>query len=213
MKDKRGKKIQEGQCCFALFALLAIFALGSSCMQLPQFQVHAKIEDRHWWFCGRRTIFRALLSRLVPVRTGRKLLDVGCGTGGNTAAFSAEYDCTGVEPVMEAMSFARKHFPHCRFIQGIAPRDVPKEMANADIVLLADVLEHVLDDRTLVRDLIHAMKLGAVLLVMAPADKKLWSPHDRGFEHFRRYDLETARALWQGLPVEELVCSYCNSRL
>ena len=182
-------------------------------MQLPQFQVHAAIEEKHWWFLGRRTIFRALLEETVPMRVGRKLLDVGCGTGGNTAAFSIDYDCTGIDPVPEAIAFARQRFPQCKFLVGLAPEDIQKEMHEADIVLLADVLEHVQEDRKLIRDLVHFMKPGAVLLIMAPADRKLWSPHDKGFEHFRRYDLKMARALWAGLRVEELVCSYCNARL
>ncbi|MDO8648433.1 MAG: class I SAM-dependent methyltransferase [Candidatus Peregrinibacteria bacterium] len=182
-------------------------------MQLPQFQIHAAIEEKHWWFLGRRTLFRALLHTVVPPNTGKKLLEVGSGTGGNVAAFSQEYDCIGVEPIAEAVQFAKQRFPDCRFIQGFAPRDVQKEIGEADVVLLADVLEHVEDDIDLVSNLLAAMKPGAYMLMMAPADMALWSPHDRGFEHFRRYDLARARKLWEGKPVTELVCSYVNARL
>lgn len=182
-------------------------------MQLPQFQIHAAIEEKHWWFLGRRALFRALLHHVVPPHTGAKLLDVGCGTGGNTAAFAGEYDCLGVDPVPEAVAYAQERFPACHFRVGHVPQDVPDETRDADIILLADVLEHVEDDRRLVADILAAMKSGAHLLMMAPADPRLWSPHDRGFEHFRRYDLARARELWQGQPAEELVCTYVNARL
>lgn len=182
-------------------------------MDLPQFQVHAAIESRHWWFLARRKIFRALLCHIVPPHQGKKLLDVGCGTGGNTAAFSHDYDCLGIDPIPEAIAFAKQRFPACRFIVGEASKDVRREMREADIILLADVLEHVEEDRALVANLIHAMKPGAVLLAMAPADMRLWSPHDRGFGHFRRYDLAGFCALFHGLPATKLLCSYVNTRL
>jgi hypothetical protein len=99
------------------------------------------------------------------------------------------------------------------FRQGYAPDDFPELMREADIVLLADVLEHIEDDFLLVSKLLASMKPGAHLLLMAPADPTLWSAHDRGFEHYRRYTIPRLRMLWEGLPVEERVVSYCNSRL
>ena len=36
-------------------------------MQTEQFQLHAEIEQRHWWFVGRRHIMRRLIeSRPAP---------------------------------------------------------------------------------------------------------------------------------------------------
>lgn len=182
-------------------------------MQLPQFQAHADLEDKHWWFTGRRRILRTLLRELLPPSKDIFILDVGCGTGGNTAAFAKEYTCVGVDPDSHAITFAKKKYPHLTFLQGYAPKDVSKEMHKADAVLLMDVLEHVKDDRDFIHDLLKAMKPGAFLFMMAPADPSLWSPHDAGFEHFRRYTLETFRALWAGAPAKERLASYCNSRL
>ena len=42
------------------------------------------LENHHWWFRGRRAIFVRLLNRhlaLAEDLTGRRVLDVGCGTG------------------------------------------------------------------------------------------------------------------------------------
>lgn len=182
-------------------------------MQLPQFQIHAELENRHWWFLGRREIFRTLLHAVCPPSKEKLLVDVGCGTGGNTAEFSKDYRCIGIEPITEAVQFAHERFPGVAFRQGYAPEDCPDLMAKADVVLLADVLEHIEDDFLLVSKLLASMKPGAHLLLMAPADPTLWSAHDKGFEHYRRYTIHRLRMLWEGLPAEERVVSYCNSRL
>ncbi|PIR53201.1 hypothetical protein COU76_02395 [Candidatus Peregrinibacteria bacterium CG10_big_fil_rev_8_21_14_0_10_49_10] len=182
-------------------------------MQLPQFQIHAAIEEKHWWFTARREVFRALLQEVLPPSKETLLLDIGCGTGGNTAAFAQDYRCIGIDPIPEAVTFAKQRFPDCAFICGMVPDDVREKVQKADTVILLDVLEHVEDDRTLAAELTSAVKPGAYLLFVAPADMSLWSPHDEGFEHFRRYDLEGFRALWTNLPVEEVLVSYCNTRL
>lgn len=182
-------------------------------MQTAQFHVHADTEERHWWFLGRRAIFRSLLLRAVPPSRQRLVLDVGCGTGGNTAAFADLYTCIGIDPSAEAVAFARERFPGIDFRRGLAPQDCRDLLAEADVVLLLDVLEHVPDDFALVSQLLAGMKPGAYLFIAAPGDPALWGPHDRGFEHERRYSLPRFRLLWEGLPVEEKLCSALNARL
>jgi len=182
-------------------------------MQLPQFQVHADLEERHWWFLGRRAIFRSLLMQAVPPANDRLILDVGCGTGGNTVAFRDLYTCVGIDPSLDAVTFARQRFPGVEFRHGYAPQDCRDLLARADAVLFLDVLEHVQDDFALVSQLLAGMKPGAYLFIAAPGDPDLWGPHDRGFEHERRYSLQRFRMLWEGLPVEECVCSGLNARL
>ena len=39
-----------------------------------------ELDDRHWWYRGRRRIIRAELDRL-PLRPGARVLDAGCGSG------------------------------------------------------------------------------------------------------------------------------------
>ncbi|MDD5102913.1 MAG: class I SAM-dependent methyltransferase [Candidatus Peribacteraceae bacterium] len=182
-------------------------------MQLPQFQVHVDLEERHWWFLGRRAIVRTLLKRVVPPSRERLILDVGCGTGGNTAAFASQYTCVGIDPSSDAIAFARQRFPGIEFRQGFAPQDCRDLLRQADVVFFLDVLEHVREDFALVSQLLAGMKSGAYLFMTAPGDPDLWGPHDRGFEHERRYNLSRFRMLWEGLPVEECVCSALNARL
>ncbi len=57
-------------------------------MDTAQFQLHAAIEERHWWFTARRTILSRLVGYLqdnkqlrAAERAGDKplLIDIGCG--------------------------------------------------------------------------------------------------------------------------------------
>ena len=182
-------------------------------MDSPQFHVHAVIEQSHWWFLGRRHIVKTLLNELVPPHGKPPIVDIGCGTGGVTAFFSNEYACTGIDPSAEGIAFAKERFPASQFINGNAPADVLPQMRDAKAVLLLEVLEHVKQDKAFVHDLIAAMQPGAYFIVMAPADPSMWSPHDAGFGHYRRYTDHTFRALWEGEPVEEMLVSMCNTRL
>lgn len=182
-------------------------------MQLPQFQAHAALEESHWWFLGRRHIIRDLLRTLLPPSQKISLVDVGCGTGGLTAFLSKEYTCIGIDPSSDGIAFARSRFPSSTFIHGYAPENIADTFQKADGILLIEVLEHVKEDVSFVHELITHMKPGAILLIMAPADMSLWGPHDVAFEHERRYDKERLRATWKGERVEELLVSFCNSRL
>jgi len=171
------------------------------------------MERRHWWFLARVSILQGLLREILPPSKEKLIVDVGCGTGGVTFALSRQYRCLGIDPVPEAIASAEKRFPGTMFLCGHAPEDIPKQMKEADAVLLMDVLEHIEDDFLFTSALFSAMKPGAFLLLMAPADPGLWGAHDKGFEHYRRYTLERLRLLWRDLPMNECLVSYCNTRL
>lgn len=179
-------------------------------MDIPQFNVHAALEEKHWWFTSRRLLLMQLLKKLVP--NNGSIVDVGCGTGANTAAIAKSFSCIGIDPIPEAIESAMSRFPDATFRTGYAPKDCP-EIHTADAVLLLDVLEHIEDDFLLVSELLSAMKPNAYLIMMAPANIRLWSVHNKGFDHFRRYSEARFRNLWEGLPVQEILLTHWNSTL
>lgn len=182
-------------------------------MEAELFDLHARVEGTHWWFVARRGILRALLRRLLPAAPRPLVVDVGCGTGANVAALADWCRCVGIDTTERAVRLAAERFPGVRFIHGFAPADLGPAAAEADAFLLTDVLEHVEHDRALLAALVAAARPGAVFVVTVPADMALWSEHDVQFGHFRRYTTEEFRALWAGLPVEELMLSPFNARL
>lgn len=182
-------------------------------MQTEQFQLHAEIEQRHWWFVGRRRIMRRLLTEVLPPSRDTLLVDVGCGTGGNIAALSADYSCAGIDASAEAIAIARRRFPEVRFFSGKAPQGLGELAGRARGVMLMDVLEHVEDDAGMLADLVAALSPGCWLLVTVPADPSMWSAHDVAFGHYRRYDRQGLEKLWETLPVRPELVSYFNARL
>src|SRR5690606_14588702 len=86
-------------------------------------------------------------------------------------------------------------------------------LARADLVLLADVLEHVDDDAGALRWLLDALSPGAHALITVPAGPELWSAHDVALGHRRRYTPESFSALWQGARVTSRLLSPFNARL
>jgi SAM-dependent methyltransferase len=205
-------------------------------MQTAQFELHATLEDRHWWFVARRKIIRRLIDHLFSpadkirhvadvdavkscltqaddARNRPLIVDIGCGTGANIASLSDAYRCVGIDTAPDAIQWARQKFPTVEFIQGHAPQDLGNFLPQAKLILMMDVLEHVEDDFRLFSSVLGQCSPGAYLLVTVPADLSLWSKHDETFGHYRRYDPARFGQLWQDLPVEKLLLSHYNARL
>ena len=182
-------------------------------MHEAQYDLHAEIEDRHWWFAGRRAIVKRLLERVVPPRSDALIIDVGCGTGANLAALAASYRCLGIDESAQAIDHARTRFPKVEFVCQGGVADGADRFSGASAVLLMDVLEHVEDDVSMLSQVLAPLQPGTNVIITVPADESLWSIHDESFGHWRRYDLDRLRATWAGLPVEERLVSYYNARL
>ncbi len=182
-------------------------------MDVEQLELHAEMEDRHWWFLGRRRILQTLVGRLVPGRLGRLVVDVGCGTGANIGSLAEDYATVGIDTSAAAIELARTRFPNTRFWCG-ALADAPLDLdSEADLFMLTDVLEHVADDVLLLSTLLSRCKAGAHVLMTVPADPRLWSSHDVALGHYRRYDVARLRRVWDGLPVDVRLLSHFNARL
>ncbi|HEX3996985.1 MAG TPA: class I SAM-dependent methyltransferase [Pirellulales bacterium] len=186
-------------------------------MLSAQFQLHAEIEQRHWWFVARRRILQALVGKLIPPSplsaSPATVIDVGCGTGANLAALAEDYRCVGIDTSADAIRLARQRFPNTHFIQGRAPDDLGHLIDDAGVLLMMDVLEHVGDDFSLFSSVAAALPPGAFFLITVPADLRLWTGHDESFGHYRRYDARRLAKVWEGLPIEPILLSHFNSRL
>ena len=115
-------------------------------MQSPQFQLHAEIEQSHWWFVARRRIMRRIVREMLPPNRSTTLVDVGCGAGANIATLADDYHCVGIDTSGEAIELAKSRFPRVRYLHGYAPGDLGEIASQSRLFLLVDVLEHVSDD-------------------------------------------------------------------
>ena len=138
------------------------------------------LEDFYWWFRGRRKI---VLSALKGIKA-EKILDVGCGTGGNLNLFNGFV--VGLDISLQALKLAKKRKPNAILCQGEA-ENLPFHNESFDLVLALDLLEHLQDDVKGLREMYRVLKKGGNVLITVPAYKFLWSEHDEALHHFRRY--------------------------
>src|SRR3954462_2444608 len=101
----------------------------------------AAVEDRHWWYSGMRAISAAWLDAVVPVGADYRVLDAGCGTGGN-GEFLHRYGraVAGVALARAALVPGRRRLPGR--IMGGSVLELPFADESFDLVSSFDVLYH-----------------------------------------------------------------------
>ena len=154
-------------------------------MKAELYQQMREIEDHHWWFRGRRQIVSALLQR-IGLSSDSRILDLGCGTGGNLRMLSDYGVVTGVELNQQALELARIR-DDANVFQGRLPNDMPFEPQSFDCITMLDVLEHVEEEHAALQTVSGLLAPGGHLLITVPAFKFLWGPHDEEHNHYRRY--------------------------
>lgn len=169
-----------------------------------------RIEDRHWWFIGRRRIFLATLDRhLEPARSGtRQILDLGCGTGTMLGYLERYGEVTGVDADRQAVEFCRRRgLENVRLLES---ERLPFPDQSFDLVTAFDVLEHIPDDQEALEQIRRVLRVGGVLLAAVPAHPWLWGAQDEISHHQRRYTKSELRARIAAANLDLRRLSYFN---
>ncbi|MCG8358503.1 MAG: class I SAM-dependent methyltransferase [Kiloniellales bacterium] len=155
-------------------------------MERQVYERMAAIEDRHWWFVARRRILDEVLSRLVTLPDKPRILEAGCGTGGNLGLLGRHGRVSAFEPDETARRLAAAKGEH-EILGGSLPDGIPYPARSFDLVAALDILEHVEDDRGSLHRLYERLRPGGWLMLTVPAFPFLWSRHDELHHHRRRY--------------------------
>jgi SAM-dependent methyltransferase len=150
-----------------------------------------EVDERHWWYRGRRRIIEAELERLA-LPAGARVLDAGCGSGRTLEDLVRYGEVYGIELDPEAAELARAR--GAGEVQTGRLEELPYEPQTFDLITCLDVIEHTPDDRATLRELRRVCRPGGWLVVTVPAYQALWSLHDEANHHFRRYGRATLRA-------------------
>lgn len=110
-----------------------------------------------------------LLGALGPGR-GRTLLDLGCGNGTLTQHYAdAGFETTGTDSSSSGVAMARAEYPHLKWDQHDIDEPLPAALHNRfDVVVAAEVIEHLFFPRMLFQRAQEALKPGGRLLISTP---------------------------------------------
>jgi SAM-dependent methyltransferase len=168
-------------------------------------------DAEHWWFVARRRILYDQITSL-QLPTGTRVLEAGCGPGGNLAMLSEFGQLEAFELDEDARQIASAR-SGLEVQSGALPGDTGYEPGSFDLIAALDVIEHIEADLESVRALEKLPRPGGRLIITVPAYRWLWSEHDDRHHHKRRYTLPAVRRLAEeaGLMVEK--SSYFNTIL
>jgi SAM-dependent methyltransferase len=157
-----------------------------------------RVEHRHFWFVARRAIVLQTLRRAVPDLEHRRLFDIGCGSGGLLEYLSGQGVAVagGCDAYPESLDLVRRRVaaPLVLVDEGRLPPLGP----GHSLLGLFDVLEHLDDDRGMLRFLHAALAPGGVLVLTVPAHPFLFDERDELACHRRRYRRRELREKLEG---------------
>ena len=169
------------------------------------------IEQDHWWFVARRRILKSQLDTL-GLGGGSRILEVGCGTGGNLDMLTHYGRVFAIEPDDETRQYAASRTA-ARVLPGGLPDGLPDMGDPFDLVAALDVIEHVDQDAAAVAALAGKLKRGGRFLATVPAHPWMWSRHDEQHHHKRRYTRPSVVRLFRDAGLKICKASYFNSLL
>lgn len=145
-----------------------------------------ELEERHFWFIGRRRIFFDLLERLVVRgRTRLKILEIGCGAGGFLGPLGRFGTVIGMDIAHDWMKVCRRR-GHRDLVTASGYR-LPLRDGSMDLVGLFDTLEHIPEERKVLEETRRVLAPGGHVVISVPAYQWLYSRNDLISHHQRRY--------------------------
>lgn len=153
--------------------------------------------ESFFWFEKKKNLFEILIGKVVKPGSKIKILDIGSGTGVNIPALKKFGDIYAVDNNEEALRLIANDIIREKRL-GDATR-IPYPDNFFEIVVASDILEHVKDDNSAVREINRVLKSGGFLVFTVPAFNFLFSAHDKAVNHFRRYNKKVIRKLLSDL--------------
>ena len=181
-------------------------------MERAAYREMADLDQRHWWYRGRRAILAELIRReAMPPKDGR-ILEIGCGTGHNLEMLGRFGRVEAIELDDESRGLAEQRLGRSIMVarlpelEGVADR-------TYDLIAALDVIEHIDDDAAALAAIAPKLKPGGKFIMTVPAHPWMWSAHDTVNHHKRRYSRRALRRLVEGSPLKLDKIGYFNSLL
>lgn len=151
------------------------------------FEQLAKLEQNNFWFVARNRLIIWSLLRYFP--NVNNFLEIGCGTGFVMSGIRERFPrltLSGSEIYSTALKYASKRVHNAELFQMDA-QWIPFEN-EFDVIGAFDVLEHIDDDESVLRQMYKASRNNGGILLSVPQHDFLWSQYDEKACHVRRYN-------------------------
>lgn len=166
-------------------------------MEATAYRQFLELEETHWWFRGRRTVYFGLLEHHFQEAPPARVLDCGAGMGGflqglakiGQRVFATDIDLDSVRHCAE------RGCAESVVSNGYA---LPYADASFDLVCMFDTIEHIPDDHRAMAEVVRVLKPGGFVFVSVPAYQFLYANNDRVAQHYRRYTRGGLRRLFEG---------------
>ena len=180
-------------------------------MERDFYNTYFEVEKSHWWFRVRRNIIFWIFSK-YKIRKDAKVLDYGCGSGFLVGEFQEKgFDAFGVDIFKEAIEFGSG-----RRINNLSQESGVKvnfSDSYFDVILAMDVIEHIEDDKSAIKEIERLLKPGGYLIITVPAYQWMWGVQDEVAHHFRRYNVSSLLKIVDSSSFSVLKKSYFNTFL
>ena len=155
--------------------------------------------------------FSRWMADVIRPYVGSRVLELGAGIGNLTTHLvpRAAYWATDINPeYLDNLERLRANRPYLRVahVDATAAATFPTEQ-SFDTVIFLNVLEHLADDASALRNVYAALENGGTAVVLVPCGPKLFGTLDEVLGHFRRYTEEQVVAVGQaaGFKVERVL--------
>jgi SAM-dependent methyltransferase len=177
-------------------------------MNKTPYDIENEIEGFHWWFSARRQLLKRIISS-IHVPLGCITVDIGCGTGSNLKALGvAGLKVIGLDLSLYALSLAKRK-SQLPVINGDVNK-LPFRPKSIGLIIAMDIIEHLENDVTGIREFYEILKDGGILILTVPAFNFLWGVQDIVTGHKRRYLKRELISKLRREKFEVLKSSYFN---
>ena len=149
---------------------------------------HHDYETNYWWFKVRRNVLKILLNK-IDKKEKNKVLEIGCGTGGNLKYLFNDYkEVFGLDIDKSSLEIAKKYSPDSKLLNYDA-NDLSKIEYKFELIAILDVLynKNIENPKKVLEQANKLLNKNGYIIISEPAFNILNGNHSNTVDEKRRF--------------------------